>query len=76
MRTPDEIFNAVEDQWKHIAFDPKANKIWLLTDPYHCLDTKADWFDAQDGQDNRKVRNNAKRVRESKTKDWIYICPK
>lgn len=72
----DDIFDRIEAKWKHIAYDPNKNKIYLLTDPYRCLDTKDDWFDFQDGRVENKILNNNRRIRRSKTKDWVYLCEK
>lgn len=68
-----KIFERVEAKWKHVAYNPHTDKIYLLTDPYKCLDTKDVWFDFQDGQKYKKPRNFDKRIRRSKTKTWIYL---
>lgn len=68
------ILDRVEAKWKYVAYDPKADKIWLVGDLYHCLDTKADWYDIEDG--DGKLRTNCRRIRKSKTRDWVYICRK
>lgn len=62
--------------WKHVAYDPKTNRIVLLTDLYRCLDTRADWFDFYDGRKEKRILTNSRRVRVSKTKDWIYLGEK
>lgn len=72
----ESMFDRIEAGWKHVAYDPKKNKIYLLTDCYRCLDTKADWFDFQDGRIGKRVLVNNRRVRASKTKHWIYLGEK
>lgn len=72
----DEIFKRVESKWKHIAYDPKADKIYLLTDLYRCLDTKADWYDFQDGRKETRILTNSRRIRDSKTSHWVYLGEK
>lgn len=72
----EEISKRIEATWKHIAYNPKNDSLYLLSDPYKCMDTNDTWFDYQDGKPEKKVRINAKRIRQSKTKDWIYVCEK
>lgn len=67
------IFERIEAKWKHVAYDPKSDKIYLLTDPYKCLDTNDVWFDFEDGRKEKKVLINNRRIRRSKTKNWIYL---
>lgn len=72
----EELYRRIEATWKHVAYDPKKNKIYLLSDPYRCLDTKADWFDFQDGRKEKRVLINSRRVRVSKTSNWLYLGKK
>lgn len=70
------ILCKIEADWKHVAYDPTSNKIYLLSDCYRCLDTKSDWFDFQDGRTETGVRMNNRRIRTSKTKHWAYLGTK
>lgn len=72
----EEIFKRIEAQWKHVAYDPKDYKIYLLSDRYRCLDTKSDWFDFQDGKSFKKPLVNNRRVRAAKTRGWVYLGEK
>lgn len=71
-----DIFAKIEEGWKYVAYDPKRNKIYLLSAAYKCLDTEDVWFDYQDGEKRKKVRHFNKRIRTRKTKHWIYLGPK
>lgn len=72
----EDIFDRIEAKWKHVAYDPKKDKIYLLTDWYRCLDTKDNWFDFQDGRKEKKCLINNRRIRQSKTKAYIYLGEK
>lgn len=71
-----DIFDRIEQKWKHVAYDPRSNKIFLLTDAYRCLDTRDTWVDFQDGRIEKRILNNNRRVRVTKTKGWIYLGEK
>lgn len=70
-----DIFEKIEQQWKHVAYDPKKDRIYLLTDVYRCLDTRADWLDCQYQLETRVLINN-RRIRYSKVKKMIYLGAK
>lgn len=71
-----DFFAEIEKQWKHVAYDPKYNKIYLLSAPYKCLDTNDIWFDFQDGKKTKRPLNSNRRIRQSKTNNWIYLGKK
>ncbi len=74
--TVEQIISRVEAQFKHVAFDPKNNKIYLLTDPYESDGDKDAWFDFADGRPFSVVKNFGPRIRVRKTKGWIYLGAK
>lgn len=72
----EEIAKRIESSWRHVVYNPKSNKIYLLSDRYRCLDTKADWYDFQDGRIEKRVLTNNRRIRVSKMNNWVYLGEK
>lgn len=71
-----QVMANIEAQWKHVAYDPSTDKIYLLGYRYRCLDTKADWCDFQDGRKEKKPLVNNRRMRFEKVKKLIYLGEK
>lgn len=61
------IHKWIREGWKHVAYEPKSNKILLFRALYRCRNSKEDFYMYLDGD------TGIKKIKASETKHWVYL---